>query len=86
MRLPSPLHPATLLRRVNRFVAEVEASDGVHLAHVPNSGRLAELLFPGNRVYVSRAGAPLRVTGRAVSLAEPVPIALAAETGTARPS
>lgn len=36
------------LRRLNRFLAEVEVlGEGVRLAHVPTSGRLAELLIPG---------------------------------------
>lgn len=39
-------------RRLNRFVAEVSLGSRTLRAHVPNSGRLAELLKPGNEVYL----------------------------------
>lgn len=47
--LPSPLIPVQLQRRVNRFVVEVVSDeDGRHLRlHLPNSGRMRELLPPG---------------------------------------
>ncbi|NPA05932.1 MAG: DNA/RNA nuclease SfsA [Chloroflexi bacterium] len=52
MDLP-PLFPATFVRRVNRFRAEVRLPDGtLTAAHVPNSGRLRELFTPGRRVYL----------------------------------
>lgn len=43
---------ATFLGRKNRFVGEVELPSGAATAHVPDPGRLTELLFPGNRVLV----------------------------------
>ena len=39
-------------RRLNRFLAEVELDGRVRLAHVKNTGRCAELLEAGNRVYL----------------------------------
>ncbi|GAW93010.1 DNA/RNA nuclease SfsA [Calderihabitans maritimus] len=51
---PYPLVPATVVRRMNRFVAAVKVGDGEARAHVPNSGRLEELLTPGNRVLLQR--------------------------------
>lgn len=50
------------VKRHNRFVAEV-AIDGVHyFAHVPNTGRMKELLLPGARVLLRKSKDPLRKT------------------------
>jgi sugar fermentation stimulation protein A len=43
---------AVFVRRRNRFAGEVMLPSGVETAHVPDPGRLKELLFPGNRVLV----------------------------------
>jgi len=43
-RLPQPLLPGRFLRRTNRFAAEVVIEDRVRYVHLPNSGRLLELL------------------------------------------
>ncbi len=53
---------ATFRRRLNRFVAEIEIDGKVHLSHVPNTGRMAELLVPGAKVIVRRIDGPLRKT------------------------
>lgn len=54
MRFPSPLLPGTLVRRYQRFLAEVRLADGrLVTAHCPNSGSLEGCLRPGNPVYVS---------------------------------
>ena len=37
------IHAATFVRRVNRFVAEVEIDGKAERAHVKNTGRCAEL-------------------------------------------
>jgi sugar fermentation stimulation protein A len=55
MRLPAHLTEAVFLARLNRFAALVHLNGAETLAHVPNSGRLRELLQPGNRVYLSPA-------------------------------
>ena len=47
MRLPGPLLPATMLERVNRFALWAECEGARRYVHVPNSGRLGELLYPG---------------------------------------
>jgi sugar fermentation stimulation protein A len=49
MRLSDNLVLGRFVRRLNRFLVEVEAGGDVHQAHLPNAGRLNELL---------RAGAP----------------------------
>lgn len=48
-----PLVRAQLLRRVNRFVAHVQLDGQMVMAYVPSSGRLSELLLPGNHVLVT---------------------------------
>ncbi|MCG0276230.1 MAG: DNA/RNA nuclease SfsA [Thermosediminibacteraceae bacterium] len=47
-------------KRLNRFVASVKIKNKSHKVHVPNSGRLAELLIPGARVILRKADNPAR--------------------------
>ncbi|MGB9876172.1 MAG: DNA/RNA nuclease SfsA [bacterium] len=49
MRIPS-LEKAVFLRRLNRFVGEVEIGDRRNLVHITNTGRLENLLFKGSIV------------------------------------
>ena len=56
MHLP-PLRPAVCLSRRNRFVAMVREGERVYTAHIPSSGRLRELIFPGNELWVAEAEA-----------------------------
>lgn len=54
----SGLVPARVVARPNRFVAEVVlggATGRIVTAHVADSGRLKELIFPGNLVMVRKA-------------------------------
>lgn len=44
---------AVFIERKNRFVGLVEVAGQIYPAHVPSSGRMRELLFPGNIVYVA---------------------------------
>ena len=53
---------AVFLRRLNRFVAEVELNGAVERVHVKNTGRCAELLVKGNRVYLEASDNPSRRT------------------------
>jgi sugar fermentation stimulation protein A len=89
MNLPQPLEEACFRRRVNRFAAEVVVGRQSRLAHVPNSGRLNELLTHGARVYVHPAARSGRKTshdlllvefgGHLVSIDSRAPAAIAAE-------
>lgn len=56
MRFSGEPIEAVFLRRVNRFLAQVKTKTGGKevYAHVPNSGRLGELLYPGNRVMLRK--------------------------------
>lgn len=49
------LERARLIQRLNRFAALIQWRGGQARAHVPNSGRMAELLVPGAEILVSPA-------------------------------
>lgn len=54
---------AQFLRRPNRFVAQVLLDNGdEESVHVKNTGRCAELLIPGTRVYLEESCNPTRKT------------------------
>ena len=56
MLLPQPLTEGVLLRRWQRFLAEVRLPSGATVvAHVPNSGRLTGVAIPGNRCLLAPA-------------------------------
>lgn len=59
MQLPT-LAEGRLLRRRNRFVAEVELPSGVVEAHCPNTGSMMGCREPGSRVWLSAAENPAR--------------------------
>lgn len=50
MALPRPLVAGVLVRRLNRFAAEVRVAGQRWRVHLPNSGRMEELLRPGAAV------------------------------------
>lgn len=62
MRIGRPLLKAGFVARENRFRARVRLACEEVAAHVPNSGRLSELLEPDRQVLVAEARAPHRVT------------------------
>ncbi|MBS4540038.1 DNA/RNA nuclease SfsA [Clostridium sp. D2Q-11] len=45
---------AKFIKRLNRFVAEISIDNEIHLSHVPNTGRMIELLVPGANIIVRR--------------------------------
>lgn len=56
MKLPLPLISGRLVRRYQRFFAEVELDDGRTItAHTPNTGRMMQCAIPGYPVLVSAA-------------------------------
>lgn len=62
MRIGRPLLKAGFIARENRFRAKVRLAGEEVDAHVPNSGRLSELLELDQQVLVAEASAPHRVT------------------------
>lgn len=56
------LTQGVFLERLNRFVARVEISGVEQRVHVKNTGRCAELLVPGNSVYLEKSGKANRKT------------------------
>jgi len=52
------LERALFLGRPNRFLVECRLGDGTVLAHLPNPGRLWELLLPGRVLYLRRRPEP----------------------------
>lgn len=56
----------TFVRRPNRFVVEVELDGGLLRAHLPNPGRLQEVLDPGRRILLRPAPPGRRTAWTAV--------------------
>lgn len=40
------------IKRINRFIVEVQINDKIHRVHVPNTGRMKELLVQGAKVLL----------------------------------
>ena len=50
------IREAVFLRRLNRFVAEVEIDGRQERVHVKNTGRCRELLIPGSQIWLTKPG------------------------------
>ncbi|MFQ5878728.1 MAG: DNA/RNA nuclease SfsA [Dehalococcoidia bacterium] len=63
MKLPAPLHPATVHRRLNRFAVEVTIDGAPQAVHLANSSRPRELLVPGTPALLAPRQGVHRKTG-----------------------
>ena len=71
--VPWDLMPATFVDRPNRFLTHIRVNGQVHPAHLPDPGRLAELLLPGVALRVQHhlkreSNQPARKTSYTVQL------------------
>ncbi|MCC5856842.1 MAG: DNA/RNA nuclease SfsA [Ectothiorhodospiraceae bacterium] len=63
MRFQTGLVPGRLIRRYQRFLADVELENGTRVtAHCPNTGSMLGCRAPGSRVWLSPADDPARRT------------------------
>jgi sugar fermentation stimulation protein A len=60
MRFPESVAEGRLLRRYQRFLADVEVGGQTLTAHCPNTGSMLGCAVPGSRVWLSRAANPAR--------------------------
>lgn len=61
MQLPQPLFEGRLVRRYQRFLADVELLDGRQVtAHTPNTGSMQQCAEPGSTVLLSTSDNPKR--------------------------
>ena len=58
----SNVKEARFIARPNRFIAEVNVDSTTQRVHVKNTGRCAELLEKGNRVYLTQNDKAERIT------------------------
>jgi len=63
-------HRAIFVERANRFGAWVELAGRREYVHLPDPGRLKELLVPGNPVWLRRSARPGRKTGFSLVMAQ----------------
>lgn len=62
MEFADPLRDASFAKRVNRFLASVQIDGREEYAHVPNSGRMAELLTAGRSIKLREKESRTRKT------------------------
>jgi DNA-binding protein, stimulates sugar fermentation len=55
MKIEGPLIPAIFVERPNRFITMIKIDDEIHRSHLPDPGRLQELLFPGANLLARAA-------------------------------
>jgi sugar fermentation stimulation protein A len=61
---------ATFVEKHNRFLCTIELDGTFHPCHIPNTGRLKELLYRGNTIAVRYVGHPNRKTEYELLLAQ----------------
>ena len=74
LAMPGPLHEASFIERPNRFVVHCRLANGSKTvrAHLPDPGRLRELLVPGRRLWLRHHDDPARRTAWSALLVQNV--------------
>ena len=62
MNVNGQLIPAVFIDRPNRFITTVRINEEIHSSHLPDPGRLRELLIPGVQLLVRPESSPKRKT------------------------
>ena len=62
MKYKNPIISGVFLRRINRFVAEVEIDGKMELVHVRNTGRCKEIFLPKAKIYSEESNGEKRKT------------------------
>lgn len=62
MKYKNSIVSGVFLKRINRFIAEVEISGKKELVHVRNTGRCKEIFLPGAKIYLEEATGKKRKT------------------------
>lgn len=62
MKLYENVVEAKFIERPNRFLVYAEIHGKVEICHMPNPGRMRELLFPSVTLYATPSGNPLNRT------------------------
>ncbi|GAB6263372.1 DNA/RNA nuclease SfsA [Photobacterium sp. CCB-ST2H9] len=71
MNYPSPLQPATLIRRYKRFLADVTLPDGTETTmHCANTGAMTGCAEPGDTIWYSTSDNPKRKYAHSWELTE----------------
>lgn len=84
MRFPDPLLAGRLVRRYQRFLADVDTPRGRLIAHCPNTGSMLGCAEPGMPVWLSPAVDPKRKLGWTWELVEARPgVLVGVHTGRA---
>lgn len=84
MHFSTPLVTGTLLRRYQRFLADVRLDSGQQVtAHCPNTGSMLGLKEPGNRVWLSKAHNPARKLAWTWEMVEVAGVPVGIHTGRA---
>jgi sugar fermentation stimulation protein A len=84
MEFAQTLVAGTLLRRYQRFLADVRLDSGEQVtAHCPNTGSMLGLNAPGNRVWLSPANNPARKLAWTWELVEVAGVSVGIHTGRA---
>ena len=82
MQFPSPLIPATLIRRYKRFLFDATLADGSEITgSCPNTGSMLGLTDPGSRIWMSEHNSKTRKYRYALELVEADGVAVGINTG-----